>query len=161
MEKNKKFMVLIIVLLVVLLAIVVGVSVMAYRMVNGATPDKQVVIENVGEVDILKSVSVEIDAPMTINLLPALDGTPHAINLKITVAINAANKDDAELIAKIQGSKAIIKDAVNYVVCDKTKDQVSGRAAQDLLKEEILMMLQDVFKTNIIYDIYIEDIYYM
>jgi len=161
LEKNKKFMVLIIILLVVLLAIVVGVSVMAYKMVNSNTPESQATIENVGEVDIMKSITVKVENPMTINLLPDMDGTPHAINLRVTIAVDAANKADAELIALIQGSEAIIKDAINYVVCDKTKDQVSGRAAQDLLKEEIISMLQDVFRTNIIYDIYIEDIYYM
>ena len=160
MEKNKKFMVLIIVLLVVLLAIVVGVSVMAYKMVNSGSSEKQVVIENHGEVDIMKSILVPLGTPMTINLLPDVDGTPHAVNITASVAVNTANKDDAALVTKIQGSEAIIRDAVNYVVCDKTMDQISGRAAQDLLKEEIITMLRDVFRTNIIYDIYIE-VYFM
>jgi len=160
-EKNKKFMVLIIILLVVLLAIVVGVSVMAYKMVNANTPEKAAVIENTGSVDIMKSTTVPLGSPMTINLLPDIDGTPHAVNIKVSIAVNTANKEDAELIAKIQGSEAIIRDAVNYVICDKTKEQVSGRVAQDLLKEEIITMLQDVFKTNIIYDVFLEDIYYM
>ena len=159
MEKNKKFMVLIIVLLMVLLAVVVGVSVMAYKMVNSGA-DKQVVIENVGEVDIMKSVLVPLGTPMTINLLPDMDGTPHAVNITASIAVNTANKDDADLVAKIQGSEAIIRDAVNYVVCDKTMEQISGRAAQDLLKAEIISMLRDVFRTNIIYDIYFE-VYFM
>ena len=160
MEKNKKFMVLIIVLLVVLLAIVVGVSVMAYKMVNSGGSDKQVVIENHGEVDIMKSVLVDLGTPMVINLLPDIDGTPRAVNITASVAVNTANKDDAALVTKIQGSEVIVRDAINYVVCDKTVEQIAGRAAQDLLKEEIITMLQDVFRTNIIYDIYIE-VYFM
>jgi len=159
-EKNKKLMIVIIILLVVLLGIVVSVSVVAYNMVNNST-DKPVVIENVSSIDIMKTITVNLDEPMTINLLPDTDGTSHAINMKVAIAIDTANKKDAELIEKIQGSQAIIKDAVNYVVSNKTVEQVKGNANQDILKEEILLRLQDEFKTNIIYSIYFEAIYYM
>jgi len=160
-EKNKKFMFVIIFLLVVLLATVVGVAIMAMNMLN--TPQETLIVtvpERVGP-DILELRLVNLSSPMTINLLPGPDGTPHAVNINVSIELDTRESDDAELIERIAASEAIIRDAVIYVVSNKRIDQVAGSANQDILREAIMQRLQSEFRTNIIHNVRLWDIYFM
>lgn len=161
MEKNKKFMFVIIFLLVVLLATVVGVAFMAYNMIMSPQEPLVVTMPEPQGPDIFDSRLINLTSPMTINLLPSPDGTPHAININISVAVDTTDPADAELIERIAASEAIIRDAVIFVVSNKRIDQVAGSANQDILREEILMRLQAEFRTNIIHNVRIWDIYFM
>lgn len=162
MEKNKKFMFVIIFLLVILLATVVGVAVLALRMMNTSPQEPgAVIVVDPGGVDPAYSRLVNLTSPMTINLLPSPDGTPHAVNINVTIALDTRDSADADLIERIVGSEAIIRDAVNYVLSNKRIDQISGSVNQDILKEAIIQRLQSEFRTNIIHNVFFWDIYFM
>lgn len=159
---NKKFMFVIIFLLVVLLATVIGVAIMAYNMImSPPDPASAVVMVDPGGVDFMDSRIVNLSSPMTINLLPSPDGTPHAVNINVSIELDTSDSDDAELIDRIAVSEAIIRDAVIFVVSNKRIDQVAGSANQDILREEIMQRLQSEFRTNIIHNVRIWDIYFM
>jgi len=155
-------MFVIIFLLVVLLATVIGVAIMAYNMImSPPDPASAVVMVDPGGVDFMDSRIVNLSSPMTINLLPSPDGTPHAVNINVSIELDTSDSDDAELIDRIAVSEAIIRDAVIFVVSNKRIDQVAGSANQDILREEIMQRLQSEFRTNIIHNVRIWDIYFM
>jgi len=160
-EKNKKFMFVIIFLLVVLLATVVGVAIMALNMITSPQEPSTTIMADPGGVDFVDSRLINLTSPMTINLLPSPDGTPHAVNINVSIALDTRDRADADLIELIAGSEAIIRDAVNYVVSNKRIDQISGSVNQDILKEGIIQRLQSEFRTNIIHNVFFWDIYFM
>lgn len=157
MEKNKKMMVVIIALLIVLLAVIIGFAVFTFKMVGANKPEVKETVQVAPETSILKSENVGFTTPLNINLKKGADGAEHAISINVTIVMDSSGKDDAELINKIKSSEYIIRDVTLTVLRNKTIDEIRDEDSMDIIKQEILSKLQEEFKTNIIYRVYLDN----
>jgi flagellar basal body-associated protein FliL len=71
--------------------------------------------------------------------------------------MDSSGKDDGELITKIKDSEYIIRDVTLTVLRNKTIDEIRDEDSMDIIKQEILTRLQEEFKTNIIYKVYLDN----
>lgn len=160
MEKNKLMMIIIIVLLVVLLASVGVVSVFAFRMItaNGSeveenTPKPVVVLP------IDKIWTYNLEDKISTNLTPGEDGSnKHVISVGVTIGVNGSNAKDKAYTALIEliptKDKVIASEALN-VIRKKTYEELNTPEGQEILQDEILTRLQEVFDTNLIVTVYL------
>ena len=160
MEKNKKMMVVIISLLVVLLAVIIGVAVFAFRTLSA---EKQEVpeINTTQNVSIKEAIEIKFNESINVNLREGDDGRDdHIVRVNLSMYVDRSNKDDEELIAKMQESDTIMKDATITVLSSKTIEELKDPDALEIIKQEILNRLQDEYQTNIIYKVLFNDFVY-
>ncbi|MBE6011943.1 flagellar basal body-associated FliL family protein [Anaeropeptidivorans aminofermentans] len=157
MEKNKKMMIVIIALLVVLLAVIIGFAVFTFRMIGSNKSEAQEKVQMAPDTSILQSENVGFTTPLNVNLKKGADGAEHAISINVTIVMDSSGKDDGELITKIKDSEYIIRDVTLTVLRNKTIDEIRDEDSMDIIKQEILTRLQEEFKTNIIYKVYLDN----
>jgi flagellar basal body-associated protein FliL len=100
--------------------------------------------------------------PISVNLLDGGDGVQHVIRLNVSIGVNNTDaKASPALLTTLANSEVIIRDAVNTILRNKTIQEVSAEEdGQAAIKQEILEKMQDIYKTPLIHEVYIGEIYY-
>lgn len=164
MEKNKIGMIAIIVLLVVMF-LVLGVG-FVYT-INLINKTKQPVVEIVQTEDQSYSAAevdlVNLSTSIVANLLPdATDSKEHIAMVEISIGLYPGDKKDKDAKKEYEKIKpmltekeAIIRHYILQILKNKTYKEMKKPDCQSQLSQEILTCLQDLFKTNVIVEIYI------
>lgn len=160
--KNKMGTTLIIVLLVALvLSIIAGFTVLYIKMAKG---DKKVEpattsIESIAMEDISIFSTGKV---IVTNLQEGPDKESHVIRLGVNLGIDISKKKakDAEaLLLTLEEKKPIVNDIITSVCRSKTFEELKRNDAKVILKDEILLKIQKKFNTNLIVDVYIDEIF--
>ncbi len=160
MEKNKVMMIVIIILLVVLLATIVGVSFVAFRVFTENKDSVATTQQVTPQLTPDQIDTLPLSSAMSTNLAAGSDGTSHIIKLSIAVGVNNTDKKlSPEFATLVQTKEAIIRDIALDVVKSKTYEELSRPDGRDILREEILVRLQNEFKNNLLVAVYISDWY--
>lgn len=164
MSKNKMGMTLIILLLVVLLvlfAVGFGFLYKAMNKTNDATDTNIVVQQTVPIEDI---TVFPLGETIITNLLKGPDQKDHVIKISVNLGINTSketSKEAENLISNLElkKTKTIIKDKIIDICRNKTYEEMEMTNAKTVVKDEILASLQEIFATNLIVDVYIDDFF--
>lgn len=161
MGKNKMGMVLIIILLVALLVLfAVGFAFLykAMNKTNGGV-DNQITVEQTVPMEDITTFS--IGDPIVTNLLKGPDGKDHVVKISVNLGINTskkASKEAEKLLATLESQKTVVKDIILGVCRSKTYEELNETDARLVFKDEILLKIKEAFATNLIVDVYIDDI---
>ncbi|WP_317367325.1 flagellar basal body-associated FliL family protein [uncultured Tyzzerella sp.] len=161
MGKNKMGMVLIIILLVALLVLFAVGFVFLYKAMNKANDgtDNKIVVEQMVSVEDIKTFP--LGEPIITNLLEGPDKKEHVIKLSVNLGVNASKdnaKDAEKLLTTLDLQRTVIKDIVIGICWNKTYEELKSTDARSVLKDEILLKLKETFETNLIVDVYIDEI---
>lgn len=163
MGKNKIGMILIIVLLVTLLVLFAVGFAFLYKAMNKANegPNSNITVEQIIPIEDIANFSV--GDPIVTNLLEGPDKKEHVVKLSVNLGINASKetaKDAEKLMTTLETQKSVIKDIIIGVCRSKTYEELKTTDAQGVFKEEILLKAQETFATNLIVDVYIDEIFF-
>lgn len=161
MDKGKIVMIVIIGLLVVLLGII---GVVGYKLVSSMSNENEAADAAPEEVVLTPSeiTVVPVTEPIATNLKEGADGVAHSVRVTVAVGVDTREdnaKESAELVTLLTEKEVIVKDTCLTVIRDKTYEELKQNDAKTVLSEEILVSLQEAFDTNLIYAVYISDIY--
>ena len=163
MGKNKIGMILIIVLLVTLLVLFAVGFAFLYKAMSKANEGTENNITIEQTVPIEDIANFPVGDPIVTNLLEGPDKKEHVVKLSVSLGINAGKetaKDSEKLIATLEKQKPVIKDIIIGVCRSKTYEELKATDAQEVFKNEILLKLQETFATNLIVDVYIDEIFF-
>lgn len=160
--KNKLGMILIIVLLVVLLILFAVGFTFLYKAMNKTeeAPVNEVVVEET--LPLSDIINFPIGDPIITNLLEGPDQKRHVIKISVSLGINNSkkvSKETAKLTPVLEAQKPVIKDIIIGVCRSKTFEELNQTDARAVLKQEILLKLQEAFDTELIVEAYIDDIF--
>lgn len=161
MGKNKIGMILIIILLVALLVLFAVGFAFLYKAMNKANDgtDNKIIVEQM--VSIEDIVNFSIGEPIVTNLLEGPDKKEHVIKLSVNLGINSSKenaKEAEKLLTTLDLQKTVIKDIIIGICWNKTYEELKATDARSVLKDEILLKLKEAFETNLIVDVYIDEI---
>lgn len=162
MDKGKVVMIVIIGLLVVLLGII---GVVGFKLVSSMSGENAAAAEAAPEEVVLSPSEitvVPVTDPIATNLKEGADGVAHSVRVTVAIGVDTREdnaKESAELVTLLTEKEVIVKDTCLTVIRDKTYEELKQNDAKTVLSEEILVSLQEAFDTNLIYAVYISDIY--
>lgn len=163
-KKGGKIGIILIILLLVVLLILFSVGFfLLYKTIQKGNepkePVKVVVEEKIDREDItIFSVG---DQAMVTNLLEGPDGKKHVIKLKVSLGIDSSkkNKKNADkLIEVLTAQTVVIEDTILGICRNKTIEELKRNDAQALLADEIKLRLSEIFDTNLIAEVIINEI---
>jgi flagellar basal body-associated protein FliL len=147
-------------LLVLLLAAVGGLTFIAintFSDINTPSEETPVPTEPPGgiPIDDLRALSVD---RVTTNLHRSpTDRGAHFLILKISIQFDVREQRGVELFEFASGRMEIILDAILEVANTTTKAEVESIDGRNIVKDRILALLRDAFRSTLIYDISIEE----
>lgn len=160
---GKLGIILIIVLLVFLLILFsVGFYLLYNTIKKGNTNNEAVTVvveEKVDREDII-IFPVGEEAIIT-NLLKGPDGKTHVIKIKVNLGINASKKNKKEadkLIEILNAQTVVIEDTILGICRNKTYEELERNDAQAVIADEIHLKLSEVFQTNLIAEVIINQL---
>ncbi len=159
---GKVGIILIIVLLIVLLVLFSLGFFLLYKTIQKGNTSETVTVlveDKVDREDIL-IFSVGEEAIIT-NLLKGPDGKKHVIKIKVNLGIDSSKKhkkDAAKLIEVLTSQTVVIEDTILGICRNKTYEELERNDAQALLADEIHSKLSEVFKTNLIAEVIINQL---
>ncbi|WP_250278427.1 flagellar basal body-associated FliL family protein [[Clostridium] colinum] len=162
MGKNKVGMILIIVLLVILLVLFAVGFGFLYKAMNKANQGDEANVVVQQELKIEDITNFPIGDPIVTNLLEGPDKKTHVIKINVSLGINTSKdtaKDAEKLIPTLEAQKPVIKDTVIGICRSKTYEELNMTDARVVLKNEILLKLQEIFSTDLIVDVYVDEIF--
>lgn len=160
---NKIGMILIIVLLVALLVLFAVGFAFLYKAMNKANEggETNVVVEQ--QLAIEDITNFPLGDVIVTNLLEGPDKKEHVIKLTVSsLGINNSkdtSKEAGKLIPTLEAQKPIIKDTIIGICRSKTYEELNMTDARVVLKNEILVKLKEIFSTDLIVDVYIDEIF--
>ncbi len=155
MEKNKLMLIIIIVLLVILLGAIVGGGVYAYNALSSAGEPQT---EEIEEIDKSQNVLIEIGDPIYTNLLVGEDQKEHLAKVNLSLDIRGGEDDSEKITASINGRIVVVRDIVNNVLRKKTYEELKKVDGVENFKDEILDKVRKEFNSNLILDVYVNEI---
>lgn len=161
MGKNKIAMILIIVLLVILLVLFAVGFAFLYKAMNKANDGSESNVQVEQTVPIEDIQNFAIGEPIITNLLEGPNKKEHIVKLSVSLGVNGSKstaKEAEKLMTTLDTQRLVIKDAIIGVCRSKTYEELKSTDAQKIFKDEILLKLQEIFATNLIVDVYIDDI---
>lgn len=150
MDKNKIMMIAIIGLLVVLL---LGIAVVAFLIIRLSNRD-DLVPENYNTIVDPRSIELIRLQPISANLNRGESNRNSSIRLEVSIGINMDDRDSEEFMQIITTKEDVILDLITSILRSKTFEQISAINAQELLADEILTGLKDIFQTQLITGVY-------
>ncbi len=164
MDKNKIMLIIIIVLLVLLLGAIGFVGVKAMSMFGGGEVTTEE--EFVGTTEVLlpeEMTTIPLDSAISTNLKKGADGLDHNIRVSIAFGIDSRDVKAKEYTAFLTTFNAnlnvLVRSTCLSIIRSKTYEEMTMPDAEDVLAQEILVELQDVFKSNYLNSVYVSDMY--
>ncbi len=156
MDKNKIMMIIIIALLVVLLGSIVGVFFLVRGYVNDNPNPEQEIANEIADVNYTQLQIVSIPTIST-NLATSSDGVPRTAKVELAYSIITDQEESAALATLLADKEAVVRSTALGVIRGKTYEEIMRSDSQQMLEEEILVKLQEVFETNLIYSVIVYD----
>ncbi len=160
MEKNKILMVVIIALLVILLSAMgfLGFTLVRFMQNSGKNANND--IGSMATLPIGDVTLVPLTKPISTNLKAGVDGLSHIISVSLSVGVNNTDKKESPLLVQqLTSQESIVRDICLSTIRNKTFEELQSQDSETALSNEILARLQDTFKNNLIYQVYISDFY--
>ena len=107
------------------------------------------------EVALSDIATYNIPDKLTINL-KSDDGESHYAVLKVSISMNSKNEQYTTLSSKIQENELAIKEIVSDEFGKYTKDEVKPN--KDIIKDKIIIRLQEYFKSDFIINVSFGDL---
>lgn len=161
-SRSKNMMGLIVGLLFALIAIVIGIAV--FILINGnfgggdnddtGAPVIQIQppAPTVGE-----KTFVTLSHPLNTNLLGGVDGRDAHITLDFSIAVLNTEANSDEVIRLLRDAEPVVRHIALSVIRDMTFTEVNARNGAEIISAALLRRLQDEFGSNLIIDVYIDD----
>ena len=160
MGKNKIGTILIISLLVVLLVLFAVGFGFLYKAMNRANEGGEANLVIQKELPIEDITNFPIGEPIVTNLLKGPDKKSHLIRISVSLGINTSkdvSKEANKFIPTLDLQKSVIKDTIVGICLSKTYEELDATDGRSVLKDEILLKLQEIFATDLIVDVYIDE----
>jgi len=161
MGNSKTMMIIILAVLVVLIgAIVAGVLLITSSINNAIAAEPQIVTEAIFAPEALGEADIRpfqlTSGGITTNLLTSPSETNRFVRLESpAIGINNLDPDEAEeFILMIADREIIIVDIITGILRRSTAEQLNSLGGVDVLREEILISLQQAFNTHLIVRVY-------
>ena len=161
MEKNKILMIVIIVLLVVLLGGMALLGITLANIIQRGQGDPEVVYMT-GAIALSPDeiTLVPLSRPISTNLRPGVGGGEHVIQISLSVGVNnTSGRESENLIAELTEKESIIRSTVLGVIRNKTFEEMRSPEGKDALVKELSDLLRTIFRTNLIFDVYVDDLF--
>ncbi len=160
MDKNKIMMIAIIALLVILLGVVGVVAFKLFTITDDEGGNSNEVTESVS-LSPQEIQTFPLADPIVTNLTTGPDGKPHSARLSIAIGVDARDEAEAlEFLTLLQQKELIIRSNCLSIISAKTYEDFKRADNTDIIEEEIKIELQELFDSNLIYEIYIYDVNY-
>ncbi len=161
MEKSKIMFIVIIALLVILIGIIGFISFKAFSMLNADVDTTENTVEQQSNyVAITDIQTVKLSTPISTNLKTGPSGIEYNIRVSIAIGINMTDKENsANLVTLLTEKEPIVRDICLSVITNITYEELKSGDSQAILSKAILQRLQEEFETNLIYKVYVDDIY--
>ncbi len=160
MGKNKIGMILIISLLVILLVLFAVGFGFLYKAMTKANEGGEANLVIQKELPIEDITNFPIGEPIVTNLLKGPDKKSHLIKVNVSLGINTSkdvSKEANKFIPTLEVQKSVIKDIIVGICLSKTYEELDATDGRSVLKDEILLKLQETFETDLIVDVYIDE----
>lgn len=161
--KNKIGVIIIIAILIVMLIVFSLAFVYMFNLLSKSNNQTQQVSATVEEINLADETKYPIETDITCNLLPdSEDSKSHIVIVKVTLGMNKKSKEYKKLKLEtlIPENEAVIKDAINTILMNKTYSEMRKPNAKTIIASEILETLQNLFGTNAITNVYLEKFNY-
>jgi flagellar basal body-associated protein FliL len=154
-DKSKGMMIIIIAMLAIIIAAIVGGVVLLLTQLNNEPTETVVIMYEPAAITEMDIRVVPISRPIATNLLQGPGGARHNVRLEVALGINDLDEEEAdEMEDMIRAREDAILDRINSILRRTTRDDIEREGGSDMLAEEILMSLQDMFDTNMIVRVY-------
>lgn len=107
-------------------------------------------------VSLSDTVVYPIADAMTIPCAPSEDGKAHYCIVSVDLSLNIQDPDYETYSADLENKEGLIKSEINSVISSYTVDE--ARISQDLLAEEILERVQNMYGSKFIYKVSFREI---
>lgn len=163
-DKSKMGVILIGVLVVVLLISFGAGFYVIYSSINSMSDEPETIVIKEEELSMSEILNFDVTGENAIltNLMMGPDGRTHVIQLKVSLGINQKADlavESAELQAILSSQLLAINDIIIGVCRSKTYEELQINDARQILKNELLLKLKDIFKTDLIVDVYVPYLY--
>ncbi len=161
MEKSKIMFIIIIVLLVALIGIASFISIKLIGAIGNEEEGGGGSTQQVSTVVPIEDIKViNLATPISTNLKTGPSGIEYSIRLSIGIGVNNSDPKTGEpIVALLSANETIVRDICLSVITNMTYDEITAGDKQAILSKAILLRLQEEFETNLIYDVYVSDIY--
>lgn len=159
-DKNKKLIFSILGLIVILLISIIIASIFlisTFR--NGTDTNIDEDGQSLNSVSISDIQLISLSSAVNTNLLPGEDGRNRVISFNVSIGVNNTTSQSENIISLISSSEPVVRDIILSVLREKTYDELNQVGAVDLLKEELIINLQNEFQTYLIVQLYLSDLY--
>ena len=160
--KNKMGMILIILLLVILLVLFAVGFAFLYKAMNKTNEGGEANVTTQQVLAIEDITPFSVGEPIVTNLLKGPDNKEHVIKISVNLGVNTSKevaKDGEALLSTLETQRVVVKDTIVGICSNKTYEELSVSDARTLLKNEILVKMQEVFATDLIVDVYIDEMF--
>ncbi len=160
MEKSKIMFIVIIALLVILIGIIGFISFKAFSMLNADPAAEENATQQTSYVSIADIQTVPLSSPISTNLKTGPSGLEYSIRVSVAIGVNTTDQENSPaLITLLTEKEPIVRDICLSVITNMTYEELKAGDSQAILSKAILLRLQEEFETNLIYDVYVSDIY--
>lgn len=162
MEKSKIMFIVIIALLVILIGIIGVISFKAFSMLSTdeTAAEETATSQQNSYVSISDITTVSLTDPISTNLKIGPSGIEYAIKVSIAIGVNSTDLEAAQpIIDLLTAKEPIVRDICLSVITNMTYEELKAGDTQSILSKAILLRLQEEFETNLIYEVYVSDIY--
>ena len=156
--KNKMGMILIILLLVILLVLFAVGFAFLYKAMNKTNEGGEANVTTQQVLAIEDITPFSVGEPIVTNLLKGPDNKEHVIKISVNLGVNTSKEGEA-LLSTLETQRVVVKDTIVGICSNKTYEELSVSDARTLLKNEILVKMQEVFATDLIVDVYIDEMF--
>ncbi len=161
MEKSKIMFIVIIALLVILIGIIGFISFKAFSMLNADAATTETTVEQQSNYVAITDIStVALSTPLSTNLKTGPSGLEYSIRVSVAIGVNMTDTENSPaLVTLLTEKEPIVRDICLSVITNMTYEELKAGDTQAILSKAILQRLQEEFETNLIYDVYVSDIY--
>ncbi len=114
--------------------------------------------EDISNISVDKLDVYDISKQLVFNLKKGADGRDCVIVLNVSLLMNKEHKDYATYSATLAEKESLFTSTIIRILSSYTMDEV--RANTDLIREEILQAIQDMYQSDFIIDVNFSDIKY-
>ena len=160
MDKNKGMFAVIIALLLIVLGSVGGIGYYLISSPGGlGGGEGGILVSASNRVGLDDLVEIVIPDPIVTNLATTEDGrTGNMARVSLSIGIdNTDERRSRDIIRTVSDNENIVKDLVISVITQKTINDLNQANSREILRDEILKVLQEEFNTNLIVRVIIHE----
>lgn len=114
--------------------------------------------EDMSNISIDKLDVHDISKQLVFNLKTGLDGKSHVIVLNVSLSLNKDHKDYTTYYETLDKNESLFTSAIIRIISNYSMEEV--QANTDLIRQEILQAIQEIYQSDFIIDVNFSDIKY-